>query len=115
MPRNAESQLTRQALSSVEKIPRSWFRKRRATAGLQGHPDITGVIEGVRVELEAKVPGGKVSQKQKYILAKYEACGAITGVFVTVEEFQRLIFDGLQKKGIHVNRNYFTQLRGLEQ
>ena len=66
----------------------------------KGHPDVTGCINGIRIELEGKIPGKKPTPLQASMLRKWEAAGAITGVYHSLEEAKEIVIKGLKQYGI---------------
>ena len=69
----------------------------------KGQPDVTGCIQGIRIELEGKLPGNKPTPLQKSMLRKWKAAGAITGVYHSLEEAQEIVIKGLKEHGISIH------------
>lgn len=84
-------------VKKLNQIPGCFVKRREATSGLRGQPDITGIINGIRLELEIKVNSAKPTEKQKNWIRKWESYGAIAGCYETYDEIVE-----------HINR-YFTQ------
>lgn len=59
--------------------------------GRSGEPDITGCLDGRRIEIEVKRPGNKPTELQHEALAKWQAAGAIAGWVTSVEEVEQLL------------------------
>lgn len=74
-------------------------------------PDITGISHGYRIEFEGKVPGNRLSPKQKYYMRKFRACGAITGVYFSERAAERLLYYQLKARGIILEGKYFKKIK----
>lgn len=109
MPRKSESLISARVVSWLASIPRTIVRKRRATSGLKGLPDITACCNGFHIELEGKSASGITSPKQQYYLRKYSECGAIAGIYYTLADAQRIVYEGLAAKGLILPKNLFSE------
>ncbi len=58
-----------------------------------GHLDISGCLNGIRIELEGKVGDNKPSKLQWKYIHTWEQCGAITGWFNTFEGAQEIVLN----------------------
>jgi len=71
-----EKQLTNKIIKSFNERPDVWFYKRFASGNEAGKPDITGIFDGTRVEIEVKAP--RLLNRQIQAL---EEAGDIDGLF----------------------------------
>lgn len=92
-----EAQLTHLIVAALNQIPGVYVwrqntgRRGGVSFGLKGQGDITGVARGVRVELEVKLPGGKLAPHQAAFLETMRAMGAIAGVVRSLDEAIALV------------------------
>ena len=56
--------------------------------GVNGIPDFCGIYKGRPLYIEAKAPGGKVSELQKQRIAEIRAAGGLALVVASVEELE---------------------------
>lgn len=94
-----ESALVKKTINELNKIPGCFVRKRHAGPWRKGLADITGCINGIHIELEAKTGDNKPTRMQAHWLAKWAANGAITGWFTTTEQALKIV------KNAHTERN----------
>lgn len=93
-----EAQLTRAIVDALNGIPGVWVwrmntgRRGGVQFGLRGQADITGVLrDGRRVELEVKLPGGRVEPHQVAFLERMRQSGALAEVVRSVDDALTLI------------------------
>ena len=101
--KKSEKQLTNEIIEFLNNYQskKIWVYKRFATNNEVGQPDITGIYDGRRVEIEVKAPHldrGSVeanlelgSKLQRYYIRKYAQLGAITGVVCGLNEVKELM------------------------
>lgn len=112
MPRRSESNTSRRVIAWLRKMPSTVARKRRAVGGLKGMPDVTACSHGILLELEGKVPGGRVSPKQEFYIRQFQAAGAISGVYYSLADVQRMVYFGMKERGIVLDPALFSEIRG---
>ena len=54
-----------------------WEKTHGGPFGNAGKPDITGCIDGTRIEIEVKRPGEKPTEIQKQTIAEWQMAGAV--------------------------------------
>jgi hypothetical protein len=86
-----EDRLNYQVVKVLCEIDGCLAVKRHARSGDRGKPDVTGCINGQRLELEGKTPGSQPTPKQRQWLRRWKKVGAITGVYHSVWEALSLI------------------------
>jgi len=80
----------------------TWVYKRHAVSNEAGKPDITGIHEGLRVEMEVKSPSrnlGSISANieiaskiQRHHIKRIQRLGGIAGVVCTLDQAAELVF-----------------------
>jgi hypothetical protein len=90
-----ESNLNKKVVNELNKIPKCLVYKRHAGPRRKGQADITGCINGIRIELEGKVGDNKPTRLQAHWLKKWKAYGAITGWFRSVDEALGIVKNGI--------------------
>jgi hypothetical protein len=95
----SETTITRNIIKLLNTIPKSRWRKTIGGETNPGEPDISGCIDGRRVEIEIKVPGNKSTPIQKRMQDLWENAGAI--VFRDVNSVNMLI-EMLENQGIKI-------------
>lgn len=66
---------------------------------MKGKPDITGVIYGIRFEIECKQQGKQARPLQEAVLRKWSRAGALVGVAHNVAEAKAILRPALENKG----------------
>lgn len=92
-----ESQLNKKTVDALNKLPGVFVKKRFGGVGQKGQPDITGIARGIRIEIEGKLPGKKLTPKQKYWINHWKKYGAITGVYHSEAEALYIVETALTK------------------
>lgn len=93
----SEADISKRIVDALNDLPHCHAAK-RWTGGVYstvGEADVTGCIEGLRFEIETKVPGEDARKVQKARLAAWARAGAITGAARTVDEAKKVVLDGL--------------------
>ena len=98
-----ETQLNKKVADWINKLPSAYAYKRLGGVANKGQPDVTGCIQGYRIELEGKMPGKKPTPLQAQRLRLWADAGAITGVYYSLEEAQKIVASGLLQRKIIVN------------
>jgi predicted Zn-ribbon and HTH transcriptional regulator len=75
-----ETQFVDTVIEKLKAIGGDWEKRHGSGRGLNGQPDITGCIEGRRVEIEAKVGGNNPSELQLQRLVGWAKAGAACAV-----------------------------------
>ncbi len=86
-----ESSIVKGILKYLNNLPECYAIKTRGDYHQAGQPDILGSWQGRSLALEVKRPGGRVTQLQLAILAKWRQAGAVAGVVYGVEDVKKLI------------------------
>lgn len=91
MNRVLEKNTVKKILEYMNSIPGCYARKRHGSAYNPGEPDITGCLDGRRIEIEVKAPGGETTPLQRAELEKWRKAGAVVGVARSVEDAKKII------------------------
>jgi len=83
-----ESDLNANVVKYIKTLPRSFAKKRRAGPGQRGQPDVTGCIDGRRIEIEGKIWPNKPTDKQSQWLDRWERAGAVAFVYFSLEDMK---------------------------
>ena len=86
-----EKQLNTKVVKYLNTLPCCYAEKRPAQQGRAGRVDVTGCIDGRRIELEGKLPGNKPTPIQKQWLRRWAEVGAITGVYRSIADVKRIL------------------------
>ena len=93
-----EKTLTNKIIKHINQTYKSttWLYKRFAQGNDAGQPDITGIHQGMRVEIEVKAPHRDLgslaanhslaSKRQQFYLTKYARLGGLTGVVCSLPQ-----------------------------
>ena len=73
-----EKTITNKIIRKLNLLPKCLVKKRLAGPMQKGQPDITGCIDGIRIEIEVKVPGNTPTPKQEEWLKRWYSVGAIS-------------------------------------
>ena len=88
----------------INAIPYCYATKRMATLVKSGEPDVTGIINRIRLEIEYKKPGKSPTPLQEKQLAMWTDLGAVVGVSHSILETVLI----LEK---HLTRDQFRFIR----
>ena len=86
-----EGVIVEAAIKALNKLPGCRVKKHHGSVFGKAEVDVYGCINGRALFLEAKRPGEKPTPRQVRIMEEWRACGAITGVFHSVEEALALV------------------------
>lgn len=103
-----EVDLNKKVADFICTLPESFARKRLAGPNQKGQPDITGCIQGIRIELEGKLDGNKPTPIQKNWLKKWSNAGAYVGVYWTLAGAKKLI--AMRFPGVLCHGNRFGEV-----
>ena len=96
-----EAQLNKKVVDALNLIPGVFVKKRFAGPTQRGQPDITGIIFmhgfGIRIEMEGKMPGKKLTQIQQHWLATWKRYGALTGVYHSIDEAETIVLSFIKR------------------
>ena len=92
-PKENENRLNSKVVKFLNTLPNCYAEKRPSQQGRKGRVDVTGCIDGRRIELEGKTGHNKPTKKQKYWLDKWASVGAITGVYRSIEDVKKILND----------------------
>lgn len=71
------------------------FKVHGSALMMTGLPDLIGCVDGRFFALEVKMPGGKVSDVQQYVMSRIRAAGGIVGVPRSVPDALAIIARGI--------------------
>lgn len=83
-----EADLNAKVVKYIKALPRAHAKKRKAGPGRRGEPDVTGCIEGRRLEVEGKIWPNKLTPKQRQCLERWSSAGALVFVYYSLEDFK---------------------------
>ncbi|MCA1624151.1 MAG: VRR-NUC domain-containing protein [Acidobacteria bacterium] len=83
-----ESQLIRQIKAYLDTINAFHFKVHGSEYMMAGLPDIICCYRGYYIGIEAKMPGNKLSERQKYIKSKIEQAKGVYWVIYSKEELE---------------------------
>lgn len=87
-----EKSIVTAILKYLNSLPMCHAEKTHGGAfGAKGKADITGCLNGRRLELEVKRPGEKPTKLQSVVLAKWSAVGAISAVVTSVDDVKAVL------------------------
>jgi hypothetical protein len=113
-PHVLEKTIVKECLKWAKSIPNSKWYKRHGGPGRRGEPDISGCVQGIRCEIEMKVPGNKPTDLQDFKIREWESCGAISFWTDSVDGFMHNLFNQLKQRGIELNPRLFkTKKKGV--
>lgn len=81
-----EKTIVKDILKYLNSLPGCFAKKRRAGPDRKGEPDITGCLNGRRLEIEVKAPGGQPTKLQLEKLKLWKSYGAFTMLAYSVDE-----------------------------
>jgi hypothetical protein len=93
--REKESDLNKKVVDWLNTIDGCFAKKRQGGPGNAGQPDVTGCINGIRIELEGKIGDNKPTKLQLKWLRKWSKAGAITGVYWSLSDAQQIVKRGM--------------------
>ena len=84
--RLSEKHITTFCIDMINHIPYCYAKKRIANLIKSGEPDVTGIINRIRLEIEYKKPGKNPTTLQQIQLDMWTDLGAIVGVSHSIME-----------------------------
>ena len=96
----SEKSVVKAAVKALNEMPRTQAHKFHGTQFGCGELDVYGCSEGYAFFLEAKAPGKEstLTPRQGSLLRKWEATGAITGVFTSRDEALGIVAAGVAER-----------------
>lgn len=90
---STEKNITRSIMTWLKTIPGSkWEKRHGGYYSAAGQPDISGCVNGRRIEFEVKVPRtGRATPLQKHELELWHAAGAITGIITSKNDAEEIL------------------------
>ena len=82
----SEKHITNFCINMINHMPYCYATKRIANLVRSGEPDVTGIINRIRLEIEYKKPGKNPTDLQKVHLEIWKDLGAIVGVSHSIVE-----------------------------
>ena len=104
--RLSEKHITNFCIDMINAIPYCYATKRIANLVKSGEPDVTGIINRIRLEIEYKKPGKDPTPLQSKQLRMWTDLGAIVGVSHSVLETVLLIEKHLTRDQVGFIRQY---------
>ena len=95
-----ESTLNRNVVKWLNSLECCFAYKNRGTAFNKGFLDVSGCLNGIRIEIEGKIGSNKPTLLQQHYIDKWRAAGAITGWYNSLEDAKKLVLSQAKKKGI---------------
>ncbi len=90
-----ETQLKKKVLIWLKKEYSEGFFIKISDRFQTGIPDILGCVKGRFIAIELKIPGGKLTKLQSFVLNKLSLTGALTGVCYSLGEVKELLIMNL--------------------
>lgn len=91
----SEKAIERRILKWLNSLEGCWAHSRHGGMyDIKGNPDITGCLNGRRIEIEVKQPGQKPTPIQFAVMRKWEKAGAVVGWATTIEEAKEILKEG---------------------
>ena len=101
--RISEASLNKKVIKWINSLPLGHAYKQKAGPANPGALDVSGSIEGVRIELEGKIGDNKPTPLQRQKISEWSELLVITGCYWTLEEAKQLVIDGFIP---HMNTGY---------
>ena len=89
--RPTEKAIVNSIMRYLQSLPGCYAFKTHGSIYGSGQPDIVGCIKSRAFALEVKRPGGRPTKLQVYMLEKWKAAGAITGIVHSVDEVKEVL------------------------
>lgn len=105
----SEKHITNFCIDLINNIPNCCAKKRIANLVKSGEPDVTGIVNRIRLEIEYKVPGKNPTELQARELSKWEELGAINGVSHSIQETIQILSTHITRDQIKAIRNYLEE------
>lgn len=93
----SEKHITNFCIDMINNIPNCFASKRIANLIKSGEPDVTGIVNRIRLEIEFKVPGKNPTELQARELKKWDTLWAICGVSHSILETIQILSTHLTK------------------
>ena len=91
MQKEYETPLSRKIVRYIKSIPNCWAYKRHAGPNRKGSPDISGSVNGIRLEIEVKVGDNTPTDLQLKHLDRWTEMNAITACVWSIKEVKFLM------------------------
>jgi len=105
-----ETVLTKFCIELFNSMPDAYVQKRMATILRAGEPDVTGILNKIRVEIEMKIYGNNPTEIQLRALKQWKDLGAISGWANSITSFIQ-IFDKEISKNQLQNIHWFLETK----
>jgi hypothetical protein len=102
--------LNKNVVKWLNTLPNTFAHKRPGSVFFRGLPDVYACCKGYAIEIEGKLEGNKPTPMQESSLFLLFEAGAIVGVYHSLEEAQRIVYDGLIARGVEIEKSYFKKL-----
>jgi hypothetical protein len=89
--RKKEAPINKKVVDWLNSLPQCYAEKRKGGRANPGQLDVTGCLQGIRIELEGKVGDNRPTKIQYSYIKKWGKAGAITGWYTSLREAQELV------------------------
>lgn len=93
-----ESTLNKKVIDFINNLPNAYAEKQKAGPANPGALDVTGCINGWRVELEGKIGDNRPTKLQMATIERWKRCGCIAGWYNSFEDAVKIIGEGIYEK-----------------
>lgn len=100
--RKKEGPLNSEVVKWLNSLKQCCAYKRKGGPANPGQLDVTGCLQGIRIELEGKVGLNKPTRLQRHYIDKWSAAGAITGWYTSLDGAKELVRLGAERYGIKI-------------
>jgi hypothetical protein len=90
----SEASLNKKVIKWINSLPQGYAHKQKAGPANPGALDVSGSIEGIRIELEGKIGDNKPTPLQRQKISEWRKLLVITGCYWNLEEAKKLVTIG---------------------
>lgn len=100
--RKKEGPLNRAVVDWINSLPAGLAYKRKGGPANPGQLDVTGCLQGIRIELEGKIGDNVPTKIQNHYIKKWAEAGAVTGWYNTIEGAKKIVRNGMLMHNIKI-------------
>lgn len=100
--RKKENTINKNVIEWLNSLPRCFAYKQKAGPANPGALDVSGCLQGIRIEIEGKAGDNQPTKLQNEYIRRWTEAGAITGCYWSLEEAQKIVRKGAKKYGIKI-------------
>jgi hypothetical protein len=100
--RQKEGPLNKKVVQWLKNLPQCTAYKRKGGPANPGQLDVTGCLQGIRIEIEGKVGDNKPTKLQEHYIREWTEAGAITGWYNNFEDAQEIVRSGAARYNIKI-------------